>query len=953
MAPCCSDSNCCNSSKREITSTEVSTHGPPFKTQIGHTSVICGSLPEILGELYHGNHHHGYHIQPAVSLKDTLLAHKETNPCSKTLLHPPAPASGPSKVSSCSEKLCCVRKLSGHVHEIDTDSTTSQSCVEKIGEDSQDSSSTIVEIDDNGISYQVERVVLNVQGMTCTGCESNLRKVLDSIGAISNIKTSLLLAETEFNLKPSEVLHSGNIAHVIEQMTGFSCIKANSSGEELDIILPAGVSVPDGPFPSGLTSMISVGREKIRITYDPKVVGARTLLQDPFFHSAQFASALTSRDVPSGRKETHKSLLLTAISVILTIPVLVLAYANLPDRNVVYGSISLVLATLVQLVAHGFYIKAYKTLRYSRMIEMDMLVVLSTTTAYVYSVIAFAFMAAGRTLSTGDFFETSTLLITLVLVGRTAAAYSRHKAVESISIQSLQVQNAIIFDPKDRNREIDSRLLQYGDIFQVLPDTRIVTDGKILEGETEVDESLITGESTLCLKKPGMTVIAGSINHSGRLLVELTRLPSENTIQSISAMVDEAKSSKARVQEIADRVAGYFTPVVIGIAIIVFVAWVSVGKALRHESTSTACIHAMTYAISTLIVSCPCAIGLAVPMVLLVAGGVGARYGLIFKTAGTIEIGRKISHVIFDKTGTLTQGNPSVVDSSYLTTTDLSSVILALTNNSKHPVSSGVNRLMQTLQSEVSKPVHLEHVISVPGKGIVATSEGLQIRGGSAQWLGVENSPVVQKLLQRKLTIFCVDVSGSLAAVFGLQDQLRPDSLSTIQELKRRGISISLLSGDNEHVVKAIGEHLGIAPEKTRSCCTPAQKQAYVKKQLAIPNSTVLFCGDGTNDAVALAQASIGMHMGGGTDVAQSAADAILMNSSLKRIITLIDLSRSFHRRVVFNFIWSFVYNVFAILLAAGVFPKVRIPPAYAGLGELVSVLPVIAIAMQLRWKKF
>ncbi|KAL2064230.1 hypothetical protein VTL71DRAFT_4724 [Oculimacula yallundae] len=951
MALCCSDTVSSTSPEPKANSTASSSQDGSCRPQQDPVHTTCESSPGIAGESCHGHHQRDHQTHPPVGGHDELHSHEIATCCSEQPKHTATsvPVFGTPKVTSCSENVCCVQKLAGNIPEDETDSTTSQSYSDKTG---QDSPSTIVEIDDE-ISCQVERIVLNVQGMTCTGCELNLRKILNSKSSISNIKTSLLLAQAEFDLTPSNTINIDNVAQVIEQMTGFSCTRIIHSGEELDLILPAGVSKLEGPWPVGMTSMMMLGREKVRITYVPRVIGARALLHDPFFQYAQFAPAPASREVASGRKETYKSFLLTAVSIVLTIPVLVMAYADLPDRKLLYGGISLSLATMVQLVAHGFYIKAYKTLVYSRMIEMDMLVVLSTTAAYVYSVIAFGFTAAGNPLSTGEFFETSTLLITLVLVGRTAAAYSCQKAAESISIQSLQVQTAIIVDPKDgiSEQKIDCRLLQYGDIFKVQPDTRIVTDGKILEGETEVDESLITGESAMCPKKPGMNVIAGSINHSGSLLVELTRLPSENTIQAIGIMVDEAKSSKAKVQEIADRVAGYFTPAVIGITAIVFAVWVAVGKSLRHESTSTACINAMTYAISTLIVSCPCAIGLAVPMVLLVAGGVGSRYGLIFKSAQTIEIGRKITHVIFDKTGTLTVGTPSMIDSLYLNASEsLPSVILALTSNSKHPVSSGLH---QYLQDQGVQAVHIEHVVSVPGKGVEATYNSTQVRGGSAQWLGVEGLPVVQILLQRNLTLFCVDVDGKLAAVFGLKDQVRPDAFETIAELKRRNISISLLSGDNEKVVTAIGSQLGIFPESIRSCCTPAQKQAYVKDQLAIPNSTVLFCGDGTNDAVALAQASIGMHMIGGTDVAQGAADAILINSSLKRIITLIDLSRAFYRRVVFNFVWSFVYNVFAILLAAGAFPKARIPPAYAGLGELVSILPVIAIAMQLRWKKF
>ncbi|PBP27084.1 hypothetical protein BUE80_DR002037 [Diplocarpon rosae] len=815
----------------------------------------------------------------------------------------------------------------------------------------------IIRIDDP--STESEKIVLRVQGMTCTGCEANLQKVLGSIGAISNVKTSLLLSQAGFDLSPSATYNSDNIAWVVEQMTGFKCTKTSHAGEELELLLPPATSTLEGPWPKGLLTLSSLGREKVRISYLPEVVGARVLLQHPFFQSSQFAPAPCPPAVSSGRAEAYGSFLLTALSAILTIPVLVLAYANLPNQHILHGSVSLVLATLVQvLVGRMFYVKAYKSLRYSGMIEMDMLVVLSTTAAYVYSVVAFSFLAAGKPLSTGEFFETSTLLVTLIMVGRTTAAYARQKAIESMSMESLQVQTAIVVDPENPEVEetIDARLLQYGDVFKVRPEMRIVTDGTILEGETEVDESLVTGEAMLLGKSPGMAVIAGSVNHSGTLLVKLTQLPSENTIKQISTMVDEAKSSKTKIQEIADQMAGHFTPAIIAITAIVFFIWVMIGKKLRSQSTSTACINAMTFAISTLIVSCPCAIGLAVPMVLVIAGGVGAKYGLMIKSASTLEIGRKVSHVIFDKTGTLTQGEPSVVDATYLNESEahlpgaLQSAILGLVSNSKHPISRGIERF---LRAQAVESAHLEQIVSVPGKGIRASCGGVLIRAGSPEWLQVEALPAIQILLQRNLTIFCVEIGRSLSAVFGLEDQLRPDALATITELKRRSIDISLLSGDNAKAVIALGQCLGIRLQNTRFSYSPSQKAAYVKAQLAVKNSTVLFCGDGTNDAVALAQASIGVHMNGGTDVAQSAADVVLMNTSLWRVVTLIELSRAFYRRVVFNFVWSAVYNVLAILFAAGAFPRVRIPPAYAGLGELVSVVPVIGVAVLLRWKKF
>lgn len=643
----------------------------------------------------------------------------------------------------------------------------------------------------------------------------------------------------------------------------------------------------------------------------------------------------------------------TLASASLTIPVLVLAYAPLPEHKLLYGAISLVLATLVQFaVAGSFYLNAFKSLIYIGMVEMDMLVVLSTSAAYIYSVIAFAYQTAGHPLSIGEFFETSTLLVTLILVGKTVSAFAHHKAIESISMESLQAPTAMIVDPQSlKEHEIDARLLEYDDIFTIYPDTSVVTDGLIITGESEVDESMITGEADHVSKKSGMSVVAGSVNHSGTLSAKVTRLPYENTIRLVGSMVDEAKSSKPKIQEIADRVAGQFVPAILCITAAVFIIWVSIEKAIRHHNTGTACITAMTYAISSLIVSCPCAIGLAVPMVIAVAGGVGARRGLILKSSETIEIARNVSHVIFDKTGTLTQGKLSVVSGEFPKggSDKLSSIILGTTANSKHPVSVAIANHLSALGLE---PAQLEDVISIPGKGILARIEGAAIRAGNPYWLGVEGTNSVRKNLELGLSIFCVTIDRELVATFGLRDQLRPDALETVKDLERRSITVLLISGDNEAAVHAISTQLNIPSSRTRARCTPADKQQYVQELLQPGENVVLFCGDGTNDAVALAQADIGVHMNEGTDVAQSAADAILMRPSLQRILTLIDLSNAFYRRVVFNFVWSFLYNSFAVLLAAGAFPHARIAPRYAGLGEIVSVVPVVLVAMQLRWAK-
>lgn len=373
-------------------------------------------------------------------------------------------------------------------------------------------------------------------------------------------------------------------------------------------------------------------------------------------------------------------------------------------------------------------------------------------------------------------------------------------------------------------------------------------------------------------------------------------------------MVDEAKLSKPKIQEIADKVASYFVPVVVALTIITFVIWVAVGIAVRRQSGSEATIEAITYAITVLIVSCPCAIGLAVPMVIVIASGVAAKRGVVFKSSNSIEVAYKTTDVVFDKTGTST-----IVDTKVL-----------------------------------------------PGKGVQGAFNGANICAGNSRWLGLSDHTHVKAMLSKGLTTFCFTINNTLIATFGLQDSIRPDALSTVSQLQARGITTHLLSGDDDGAVQAIGAELSIPLANIRSRCSPSDKQNYIKNLLSTPSTNsakprspiVIFVGDGTNDAPSLAQATIGVHISTGTDIAQSAADVVLVRPHLSNILTIINVSRKAIHRIAFNFGWSFTYNLFAVLLGAGAFVRARIPPEFAGLGELVSVLPVVAAAVGLKWAK-
>ena len=854
----------------------------------------------------------------------------------------------------------------------------------------------------------MDHAVIQISGMTCTGCERKLERVLSSIPGVHNVQISLVLGRAEFDVDAG--LSVNHVVALLEQKTEFNCT-VRKEGHRLEVLIPgpmlapamglgttAGASkngssqFPRGlggpPYPSGVEDIKIVdsnGREWNRmganrgfpqrlgvevlpskpheyralILYNPHVVGARDLLETGFGAPLSLAP-LSSDQVATDAGHLRRALYVTLLSMIFTIPVLIMAWAPLPPHTIAYGCISLVLATMVQFIVAGpFYPKALKAILFSGMIEMDLLIVISTTTAYIYSIVAFIYKIRGRPLSTGEFFETSTLLVTLITCGRLASAYARWKAAHSFSVQALQPSKALICND-GQERLIDVREFQYGDLFKILPDSVVPTDGIIMSGESEIDESMITGEAVPVPKFLGSHIVGGSINGPGPVIARLTKLPFENTINRIANLVDEARLSKPRIQDTADHVASYFVPVILVLTIIIFLIWIAVGLAVRHTLPSDAIVTAITYALAALVVSCPCAIGLAVPMVMVIAGGVGAKHGVVVKSPEAVENARNISHIIFDKTGTLTQGRFVVVEEVYREEArkEAASIIKQLTVNSKHPVSQALATHLESLEIG---PIRLESVSSVVGKGMRATLEGKTVRGGNPFYVDAVEDPDVQRFQSQGLTVFCLRDDSALLAIIGLRDGLRADTASVISSLQARNIAVSVVSGDSSAVVNKLARELGIPLSHVRGQCSSEDKARYVTSLLTAQTGsrkkgssiTAIFCGDGSNDAVALAKADIGVHIAGGTDVAKNAADVVLTHASLAGILVLMDLSRASMRRVHLNFVWSFFYNLLAILLAAGAFVTVRIPPAYAGLGELVSVLPVIAVAMQMRWMRF
>ncbi|KAF2203575.1 heavy metal translocatin [Delitschia confertaspora ATCC 74209] len=885
-----------------------------------------------------------------------------------TLSPSPGDSGGPDHVSSCCQSghevlsACC-----SHAHF-------------SRATESKRSEVFTTDLDVEKGSSTLDRIILDINGLKCGCCDPGLAKAIRHIPPICSFQINLVLSRVEFDLDTSRL----SVSQVISQLnkaTGFTFVEyKRPEGQVLEVLVNHPRSFGDSGQPLGIISIdygakhfrspsalfngretnypnkngtaINLYRHSVSIYYDPTQIGARDILEY-YQQSAPDQNVEIApprhQNIAAGVQQTKNTCLLFLLSLVFTIPVLVFTWGPGDYSRMLYAHISLGLASVVQIIAIWEFVPgATRALFRSGLFDMDFLITLSTTTAYIFSIVSYVFRLEKRPFSNG-FFETSTLLVTLILLGRVLNEFALLKATKAVSFRSLQTYEAILVLQGGETRKIDARLLQLGDHFKVPPHTRIVTDGRVIYGGSEVDESVVTGESIPVAKGLGHHVLAGSTNGSGELVVALTALPHDNSISKIAALVESAELSKPKAQAIADKIAGWFVPVIVGITIAVFlgqVFWIKYHSGYRWE---VAVVMAFTYAIATLIVSCPCAIALAVPMVVLIAAGVAARYGIIFRDPQKIEIARNATDVIFDKTGTLTVGELSVVSADFYgkDPVPIKKLILGLLGDIKHPVSIAVVKYLKADSSSDMTPTKVVDINSIPGNGVEGSSEPFKLflRAGNPDWLGV-------KVLPSPHTVLCFTVSGVLSATFRFQDQVNHNARSVISLLTARGLNVHMISGDNKCTVRDIAHLVGIPRSHVRSRCTPAQKQEYVK-DLQEKGSVVIFCGDGTNDSVALKQADVGVHMSHGSDVAQGASDVVLTSSNLQCIPIMLDISRAAYRRILFNFGWSFLYNLVAVLFAAGAFVWGRLPPAWAGLGELVSVLPVVIAALLLSWRDF
>ncbi|OJD13016.1 hypothetical protein AJ78_06469 [Emergomyces pasteurianus Ep9510] len=872
---------------------------------------------------------------------------------------------------------------------------------------------------EKGIVNNLYSLSLGVVGMTCTGCESKLRNILNSYLGVSEVRTSFMLNRADLLYNSSIVSDPAEIVSRIKKVAGFTCTilrtglaSGDAAGERICIRNLNLKGLDAMQQIDGISYVTPLRDGTHELIYNPQTIGVRDILDAANSHPgthgaghAELAPDCASEDIAQATANAHWFRLVgrTVVATILTIPVLVFAwapvarYAPFPKQTSFISS-SFALATVVQLLAIPIYKHAFRSLVYQREIDMDVLVVLSITSAYIYSVVSFAFeirLSTNNTVLGHPIFETSSLLVTLILLGRLMAASVRRKAHNAIKLGTSQPKSARVvrkassnknlharpfFDSEDNQPEfIDSSLLHYGDIIQGKASENIVTDGIVVDGSAEMDEAHITGENEPVVRTKKAYVYAGSTIINGQINYRVMRLVSENTLSIVKRLVSTAASSRTRTLERADLAASYLTPIILVVACTAFLIWVLINRFVRDWADTKSSINALTHAIAILAISCPCALALAVPMVLTVAGTVGAKKGVLFKAGAALEVGCKISHVVFDKTGTLTSGDLVVIRETLLceaagkTCQEISRMAAMVTEGNRHPVSLAITQYLasNSIQTDATAVESSKIII---GKGVEITTEKGTIKGGSPAWLGVETHPKVKELLDESLTTFCVVHNHVLLAVYGLTGSVRPEAAEVLRKLHSKKITTHLLSGDNPLAVSAVAINLNFNMDNVRSLCQPENKAAYIRDlQASITPSTststftsrlrlwphfrstsskpkVLFVGDGTNDAPALSQADLGICMTNATDIAADAADVGILSGSLCGLLTFLDLSQRATRRIQINIAWAVLYNLFAVLFAGGAFEAVgfRIEPSYAGAGEMVSLVPVIVVSLSL-----
>lgn len=737
----------------------------------------------------------------------------------------------------------------------------------------------------------------SVTGMTCAACQARVEKVVSNVPGVTDVSVSLL---------------------------------TNSMGVE------------------GTATSADIVAAVEKAGYHASVKGAQ-------MESSQGAEALADTETP-------KLLKRLIISLIFLMPLMYLSMGHmmwnwplpgfLNNNHVGMGLAQLLFTVIIMVINQRFFISGFTSLIH-RAPNMDTLVAMGATAAFGYSTYALFAITVAQTSGNDKlvmsymhefYFESAAMILTLITLGKTLEAYSKGKTTDALkSLMNLAPKMATVIR-NEQEMLISADQVKKGDIFLVKPGESIPVDGIVLEGNSAIDEAALTGESIPVDKAVGDTVSAATINQSGFIKCEATRVGEDTTLSQIIKMVSDAAATKAPIAKIADKVSGIFVPAVITIAIITIIGWILAGESVGF---------ALARGISVLVISCPCALGLATPVAIMVGNGVGAKHGILFKTAVSLEEAGKVDIVALDKTGTITNGQPKVTDIlpvDGISEQELLETAFSLEKKSEHPLAKAIVEYGEEKNFTVSV---VDNFKAVPGNGLTGTLNEETLIGGNL--LFIEKSLSISKELKHsaeqlasagKTPLFFAK-ENRLLGMIAVADVIKEDSPQAIKELKAMGIHVVMLTGDNERTAKAIGEQAGV--DNVIAGILPDGKESVI--QALGKKGKVAMVGDGINDAPALTRADVGIAIGAGTDVAMDAADVVLMKSKLADVPAAIRLSRGVLRNIHENLFWAFFYNTIGIPLAAGLLIPVlgwKLNPMFGAAAMSLSSFCVVTNALRL-----
>ncbi|MGG3504157.1 heavy metal translocating P-type ATPase [Paenibacillus lautus] len=806
-----------------------------------------------------------------------------------------------------------------------------------------------------GTTLEQKKTSLQLTGMTCAACANRIEKGLNKMEGVQE-------ANVNFALEKASVIFDPNVVTVQQMEEKIEKLGYGTAKETVDLQLigmycaacASKIEKVVSKMPGVNQANVNFALETARVEFNPAEVSLSDIQQRVEKLGYQAVSKQETLDQEGHRKEAitkqKRKLLLSAI---LSLPLLWAMVSHFSFTSWIWMPdlfmnpwFQLILATPVQFfIGKQFYVGAYKALR-NKSANMDVLVALGTSAAYFYSLyLTIDWAAAGANVHHGPemYYETSAVLITLVIMGKLFESLAKGRTSEAIkTLMGLQAKTALVVrDGQEMTIPVEQVLV--GDLVLVKPGEKIPVDGKVVEGTSAVDESMLTGESIPVEKKAGDAVIGATINKNGRLTLEATKVGKETALAQIIKVVEEAQGSKAPIQRVADVISGIFVPIVVGIAIVAFLVWyfwIAPGNFAQS----------LEIAIAILVIACPCALGLATPTSIMAGSGRAAELGVLFKGGEHLESTHKINTIILDKTGTVTKGKPELTDVEVnnLDQELFLRLVGSAEKSSEHPLAEAI---VAGIEEKGTQLPAAEHFEAIPGYGIRASVEGHEVLVGTRKLMAQHNVPIdsilgrMSELETEGKTAMLTAVDGQYAGLVAVADTIKETSRAAVARLKEMGIEVIMITGDNERTAQAIAKQVGI--DHVRAEVLPEGKADEVKK-LQQQGKKVAMVGDGINDAPALAVADIGMAIGTGTDVAMEAADVTLMKGDLNSIPDAIYMSRKTMSNIRQNLFWALGYNSLGIPIAAiGL-----LAPWVAGAAMALSSVSVVLNALRLQRMK-